>query len=124
MKKEKLNYFEYLELAENEYRRLVETYPELCELSSYEYSGWVTATPQVDIANYKGPITAIALFFSLLATVLWLINILPYIGRISKSREFLERVVKAYDEEGARAFVNGVLNAVVKEVGVDTDHAN
>ncbi len=47
----------------------------------------------------------------------------PDIPTLVSVNEALE-LVKAYDEEGARAFVNGVLNAVVKEVGVDTDHAN
>ena len=36
MAKEKLGYFEYLELAENEYRRLTEEYPELQKLSKRE----------------------------------------------------------------------------------------
>ncbi len=36
MEKEKLNYFDYMVLAENEYRRLLETYPELTELSKRE----------------------------------------------------------------------------------------
>ncbi len=36
MEKEKLNYFEYLILAENEYRRLLEKYPELTKLSKRE----------------------------------------------------------------------------------------
>ncbi len=54
MKKEKLNYFEYLELAENEYRRLVETYPELCELSKRELDVFfrlMTDKTQMEIAK-------------------------------------------------------------------------
>ncbi len=36
MEKEKLNYFDYMALAENEYKRLLENYPELTELSKRE----------------------------------------------------------------------------------------
>ena len=36
MEKEKLNYFDYIVLAENEYKRLLEKYPELTELSKRE----------------------------------------------------------------------------------------
>ena len=36
MEKEKLNYFDYMALAENEYKRLLENYPELTELSQRE----------------------------------------------------------------------------------------
>ncbi len=34
---EKLNYFEYMALAENEYKRLIEIYPELKTLSKREF---------------------------------------------------------------------------------------
>ncbi len=75
--------------------------PELCALSSYEYSGYVTATPQVDIANYKGAFLTIGLFFGILAAVIWLINVIPYINRVKKDKAFHTRVCEAYEKEVA-----------------------
>lgn len=54
MQKEKPNYFDYLALAENEYRRLVEKYPELTELSKREldvFSQLLTDKTQQQIAE-------------------------------------------------------------------------
>lgn len=37
MEKEKLNYFDYMALAETEYRRLMQQYPELAALTKREF---------------------------------------------------------------------------------------
>ncbi len=53
MSKEKLNYFDYRILAENEYRRLSETYPELSGLSKREldvFAHLLTDKTQAQIA--------------------------------------------------------------------------
>lgn len=73
--------------------------PELCSLSSFEYSGYVTSTPQIDFGAYKAPLTVFNIFIWSLVAVLWLVNILPYIVRISKDTPFLERVLHDYDIE-------------------------
>ncbi len=54
MKKDKLNYFDYLVLAENEYKRLLEDYPELTKLSKRElevFSQLLTDKTQSQIAE-------------------------------------------------------------------------
>ncbi len=73
--------------------------PELCSLSSFEYSGYVTSTPQIDFGAYKAPLTVFNIFIWSLIAVLWLVNILPYIIRISRDTPFLERVLHDYDLE-------------------------
>ncbi|MBE6038831.1 MAG: helix-turn-helix transcriptional regulator [Anaerofustis stercorihominis] len=54
MEKDKLNYFEYLILAESEYRRLLEKYPEITKLSKRElevFAQLLTDKTQVKIAE-------------------------------------------------------------------------
>ncbi|MFQ9147235.1 MAG: hypothetical protein ACLR5G_02810 [Eubacteriales bacterium] len=38
--------------------------PELCSLSSYEYSGYVTAGVQIDFARYKYPLLGVGIFLT------------------------------------------------------------
>jgi len=73
--------------------------PELCELSSFEYSGYVTATPQIDVANYKGMLIVVNIVFGVLACVLWLINVIPYLNGIRKDTHFLDTVMAQYENE-------------------------
>ena len=54
MEKEKLNYFDYLLLAENEYRKLLEDHPELTKLSKRElevFAQLITDKTQMQIAK-------------------------------------------------------------------------
>ena len=54
MGKEKLNYFDYLALAETEYQRLLEKHPELTELSKREldvFAQLLTDKTQTEIAE-------------------------------------------------------------------------
>lgn len=54
MTREKLKYFDYIELAEREYRELTKKYPELSELSKRElevFSELLTDKTQVQIAK-------------------------------------------------------------------------
>ncbi len=73
--------------------------PELTSLSSYEYSGYITSTPQFDLSQYKNLFLLAGVLLSLLIGILWLINTLPYINRISKDTPFLERILHDYDLE-------------------------
>ncbi len=54
MKDEKMNYFEYLVMAENEYKRLLQKYPELTTLSKRElevFAHLLTDKTQAKIAE-------------------------------------------------------------------------
>ena len=54
MEKEKLNYFDYIALAETEYRRLIQQYPELAALTKREFEVFaqlLTDKTQVQIAR-------------------------------------------------------------------------
>ncbi|MBQ7299703.1 MAG: helix-turn-helix transcriptional regulator [Clostridia bacterium] len=54
MEKEKLNYFDYMALAETEYRRLMQQYPELAALTKREFEVFaqlLTDKTQVQIAR-------------------------------------------------------------------------
>lgn len=73
--------------------------PELCELSSFEYSGYVTSGVQIDIASYKNLLIILNLIVSIAVGLLWLINTVPYINRIKRETAFLERVLSDYDAE-------------------------
>lgn len=73
--------------------------PELCSLSSFEYSGLVTAGPQIDFADFKNLFIVTNLFFTTLLGILWLVNILPYIRRIATDTPFLTRILTEYNEE-------------------------
>ncbi len=72
--------------------------PELCSLGSSEYYGNITST-QVNIMNFKAPLMAMNLFMWALLAILWLVNILPYINRISKDTPFLTRILHDYEVE-------------------------
>jgi len=53
MPRKKLNYFDYMELAEKEYKELTKNHPELCELSKRElevFSELLTDKTQAQIA--------------------------------------------------------------------------
>ena len=73
--------------------------PELCSLSDYEYDGYVTAGVQIDFANYKTALLIVGLFLTTLIGIMWLINVIPYIKRIGKDAEFMQRVANQYDAE-------------------------
>ena len=66
--------------------------PELCSLSSYEYSGYVTAGVQIDFARYKYPLLGVGIFLTALTGILWLVSIIPYWKRIGNDKEFMKRV--------------------------------
>jgi len=54
VEKEKLNYFDYMALAETEYRRLIQQYPELAALTKREFEVFaqlLTDKTQVQIAR-------------------------------------------------------------------------
>jgi len=54
VEKEKLNYFDYMALAETEYRRLMQQYPELAALTKREFEVFaqlLTDKTQVQIAR-------------------------------------------------------------------------
>lgn len=73
--------------------------PELCALSSFEYSGLVTAGPQVNFADFKNLFIIANLFFTSLLGILWLVNIIPYLRRVSRDTPFLNAVLDSYDKE-------------------------
>lgn len=73
--------------------------PELCSLSDYEYDGYVTGGIQFNIADYKAALLVLSLFLVSLVGVMWLVNIIPYIKRISGETDFLGRVAAQYDLE-------------------------
>lgn len=73
--------------------------PELCSLSSFEYSGVITSGVQIDFATFKTPLVVLNLFIAILICILWLVNMIPYIIRIKKDTAFLERVLADYDLE-------------------------
>ena len=73
--------------------------PELCSLSSYEYSGYVTAGVQIDFARYKYPLLGVGMFLTALTGILWLVSIIPYWKRIGNDKEFMKRVSDQYDLE-------------------------
>lgn len=74
-------------------------FPELCSLSSYEYSGVVTGGVQINPAHYKGFLIELNLVAGTLIGIIWLINIVSYINRISKDTAFLTRVLSDYNIE-------------------------
>ena len=73
--------------------------PEFSSLSSYEYSGYITSAPQFDLSQYKNLFVLAGTLLTLLIGILWLVNIIPYINRISKDTPFLKRVLHDYDLE-------------------------
>lgn len=73
--------------------------PELCSLSDYEYDGYVTSGVQINFANYKSALLMVGLFLVSIVGIMWLINVIPYIKRISNDTEFLTKAVNQYDAE-------------------------
>lgn len=73
--------------------------PELCSLSDFEYSGYVTSGVQTNFADFRNLFILINLLFSILLGILWLVNIIPYINRIADDKPFLDRILSAYDSE-------------------------
>ena len=80
-------------------RSLLPVLPELCSLSDFEYSGYVTSGVQINYANYKGALLIVGLILLTLIGTMWLVNIIPYFRRIGRDTEFLTRVSGQYDLE-------------------------
>lgn len=73
--------------------------PELCSLSDYEYSGYVTSGVQIDYAQYKPALLVGGIVITLLCGIMWLINAVPYFIRIFNDTEFMTRVYNQYELE-------------------------
>ncbi len=73
--------------------------PEFTSLSNYEYSGYITTVPQFDLSRYKNLFVLAGVLLSLLIGILWLINVIPYINRISNDTPLLTRILHDYDLE-------------------------
>lgn len=73
--------------------------PELCSLSSYEYSGLVTSTVQFNIADYKNLFILVHLFITSILSIIWLTLIIIYTQKIFKEKTFLEAIATIYQEE-------------------------
>ncbi len=80
-------------------RAMLTLLPELCSLSSFDNLGYVTSGVQIDYADYKNLFVGFNLILSTLMGVLWLVNVIPYVKRISAETDFLERVLHDYDLE-------------------------
>ncbi len=74
-------------------------FPELCELSSFEYSGVITSGVQTDPAAYKNPLIILNLFVCSIVGIAWLIKIIRYTISVFRDSEFLARILKDYDLE-------------------------
>ena len=73
--------------------------PEMTSLSSYEHSGYITTVPQFDLSQYKNIFVLAGVLLSLLIGILWLVNVIPYIKRVSKDTTLLTRILHDYDLE-------------------------
>lgn len=73
--------------------------PELCSLSSFEYSGYVTSGVQIDFADYKGFLVILNLLLGGILGLMWLVSMFSYLKRISKQTPFLVRVLHDYELE-------------------------
>ncbi|MCI8388478.1 MAG: hypothetical protein HFE63_08460 [Clostridiales bacterium] len=80
-------------------RSILIVIPELCSLSSFEYSGYVTSGVQINFANYKGALIIVGTIITLLTGIMWLVNIIPYFKHIGNDVNFLKRVEGQYDLE-------------------------
>ena len=80
-------------------KNLFAVLPELCSLSSFEYSGYVTSGVQIDVAHYKYALLTVGLIITAANGLMWLFTIIPYWKGIAKDSEFLERVSAQYDLE-------------------------
>ena len=74
-------------------------FPELCELSSYEYSGYITSGPQIDPASFKNPLIVLNLLVCSAMGFIWLITHINYTSNVFRDSEFLCRVLRDYDLE-------------------------
>ncbi len=74
-------------------------FPELCELSSFEYSGVITSGVQVNPLTYKNPLIILNVFVCSVIGVVWLITLIRYIITVFGDNEFLSRILKDYDLE-------------------------
>ncbi len=73
--------------------------PELCSLSDYEYSGYVTSGIQIDYAIYKPALLVGGIVITLLCGIMWLVNAIPYFTRVFTETEFMTRVYNQYELE-------------------------
>jgi len=80
-------------------RSALVVFPELCSLSSFEYSGLVTGGVQINYADYKVALIILNFLLSTLIGILWLVNWIPYFKRIGTETDFLSRVKHDYDLE-------------------------
>lgn len=74
-------------------------FPELCSLSTYEYSGIITSGIQTNPAYYKNFLIVLNLIVGAIIGIIWLANIVAYTNRIAKDTPFLERVLHDYELE-------------------------
>lgn len=77
-------------------------FPELCSLSTFEYSGIITSGVQTDPAHYKGFLVILNLTVGTVIGIVWLANLVSYTNRIAKDSSFLERVLNDYELEIGR----------------------
>ncbi len=71
--------------------------PELCSLSSFQYSGYITNGVQFDIARYQGFLTSFNLTVGTTLGFIWLVIVLAYIIRIANEKPFLVRILHDYE---------------------------
>lgn len=74
-------------------------FPELCELSSYEYSGIITNGVQIDPAAYKNPLIILNLFVGSVIGIVWLVSLVRYTLSVFRDKDFLRRVLADYELE-------------------------
>ena len=74
-------------------------FPELCELSSYNYSGVVTGGVQINPATYKNPLILLNLLVCTVLGIIWLVAAVKYIRRVSDDSPFLAHILSDYDRE-------------------------
>lgn len=73
--------------------------PELCSLSTFEYSGFVTNGVQIDFAQYRGFLVSFNLVVVSVLGILWLISVVRYTARVFSDTPFLVRVLHDYEIE-------------------------
>lgn len=71
--------------------------PELCSLSSFQYSGYITNGVQFDIARYQGFLNSFNLTVGTTLGFIWLVVVLTYIIRIANDKPFLVRILHDYE---------------------------
>lgn len=73
--------------------------PELCSLSTFEHSGFVTNGVQIDFAQYRGFLTSLNLVVVSVLGILWLVSVISYTARVFSDTPFLVRVLHDYETE-------------------------